>query len=591
MDALPQLTEDQIQKRAFGASFSRGYSYFESGAILNPRRADMTLRAQCWGSAPQPYHVQAILGAGGVLSAFCSCPVGAGGACKHVVALLLTWLHQPQHFKVVASLEESLNQRSKEELVKLILKLIERDPDLEPLVEMPLPGHGDDGPPIDAALIKRQVQRFIGNMSYEWGASYAAASEISHVVSEGDAYANAGDWRNAAIVYSTTAKEILDNYEDIYEEEGEFLYEVGRCAEGLAECLNHIENGKQRYEMIRTLFDMVRWDIDFGGVGLSDEAELALVEQTTSDERVEIAVWAREMLASYEKKADTYSSGWREQALGGFLLNLEMDTLDDEAYIVLCRETRRLRDLVGRLLELGRVSEAVAEARQASDYELLALSDDIRTAGYGDMAEQLLWKRCTQTKDTRVVQQLLTWVQERGDFNAALELALQVFQMRKHVEHYQQLRAVAQSAERWPEIQTQVLDQLSAENQHALLIEIYLAETRIDDALKELRTLEQSRRSETLSFHMPSSLSLKVARAAEAERPEAAIEIYVNEARHLIARRGRGNYNEAARHLVRVKNILQELDKQKQWNAFITQIREDNRRLPALKDELNRAGL
>ena len=590
MSKLPQLTEDKIRNWTDGDSFSRGSSYFEQNAIINPRRAEMTLRAQCAGSAFQPYQVNATLSQKNIITAYCSCPVG-GGRCKHVVALLLTWLHRPEQFRKVASLRESLDQRSKEELVELILKLVERDPDLEPLVEMPLPGQGDDGPPIDAALIKRQIQRVIGNMSYEWGASYAAASEINHVVSEGDAYANADDWRNAAIVYSTIAKEILGNYEDIYEEEGEFLYEVGRCTEGLTECLNHIDNGKQRYEIIRTLFEIVRWDINFGGVGLSDEAEPALIEQTTADERVEIAAWARDLLANNEKKDDIYSSGWREQAIGGFLLNLEMDALDDEAYIALCRETGRLRDLVGRLLELGRVTEAVAEARQASDYNLLALSNDIRIAGYADLAEQLLWERRSQTKDTRVVQLLLTQVQERGDFDAALELAQQVFQMRKHIENYQQLRAVAQSAERWPEIQAQVLDQLSAENQFALLIEIYLDEERIDDALRELRTLEQSKRSGPFSFYIPSSLSMKVARAAEAERPEAAIDIYLTEARHLIARRGRGNYSEAARHLVRVKDILQGMDQQKRWNALITQIREDNRRLPALKDELNRAGL
>ncbi|MCP4167007.1 MAG: hypothetical protein GY759_14120 [Chloroflexi bacterium] len=340
MDALPQLTEGQIQERAFGASFSRGYDYYERGRILDARRADATLRAQCWGSFPLPYQVCATLGAGGIESADCSCPVGRGGACKHVVALLLTWLHQTQRFQVVTSVEKSLNQRSKEELVELILKLVERDPDLVPLLEMPLPGTVATNQALDPVLIRQQVHAVIDHVPYDWRASYAAAGQVGEVVSEGDAYAQAGDWRNAAVVYRTVADEILDSFDEIYQEESEYIDEVIRCVRGLAECLQHFDDTDERGAIVRALFEIVRWDFSYGGVGLSDDAELALIEQTASNERSEVAAWTRELMAECKAGEDSTYKKYRLQELGGLLLALEGDTLDDEGFISLCAGRR-----------------------------------------------------------------------------------------------------------------------------------------------------------------------------------------------------------------------------------------------------------
>ena len=392
MDTPLKLTETQVRAWTGTGSFGRGYDYYTSKRVINLILVGTTLSGQCAGSAPAPYHVEVALADDGIASASCTCPVGTGGRCKHVAALLLTWLHGAEPVRKGISLERSLNERSKEDLIQLILKLVQRDPDLAPLLEMPLPGRGQDRPALDAALIRRQVRQIIDRMPQEWGASYAAAGEVGRVVSEGDAYARAGDWGNAAVVYATVAQEILDDYESIYEEEGEFLSEVGRCAQGLAACLDHIGDGESRRAIVRSLFAMVRWDITSGGLGLSDDAEITLIDQTTAEERAEMAAWVRGLLPESPQAQGSFANDWRQQALGGFLLRLEQDTLDDEAYLALCRQTGRLRDAVGRLLQLGRVEEAVEEARQASDYELLTLSRDIWNAGQPDVAEEAAWR-------------------------------------------------------------------------------------------------------------------------------------------------------------------------------------------------------
>ncbi|MBU0703231.1 MAG: hypothetical protein KKC18_05130 [Chloroflexi bacterium] len=86
-------------------------------------------------------------------------------------------------------------------------------------------------------------------------------------------------------------------------------------------------------------------------------------------------------------------------------------------------------------------------------------------------------------------------------------------------------------------------------------------------------------------------MSIRVAQAAEESRPRAAIRIYVERTERLIAARGRGNYVEAAGYLARVRELYHRLSEPETWGTFIADLREQNRRLPALKDELNKAGL
>jgi hypothetical protein len=63
------------------------------------------------------------------------------------------------------------------------------------------------------------------------------------------------------------------------------------------------------------------------------------------------------------------------ESLGSFLVDLEGDTPDDEAFLRVCRDTGRREDLAETLLKLGRVEEAAAELRRAnSAYELTRLA-------------------------------------------------------------------------------------------------------------------------------------------------------------------------------------------------------------------------
>ena len=86
-------------------------------------------------------------------------------------------------------------------------------------------------------------------------------------------------------------------------------------------------------------------------------------------------------------------------------------------------------------------------------------------------------------------------------------------------------------------------------------------------------------------------MALEVANAAEETRPRAALELYQQHAESLIAQQGRQNYQQACRYLATVRRLYERLGESEAWARYIADLRERNRRLRALMEELAAAGL
>ena len=580
MTDLSQLTQADIHNWTDPRSFGRGQQYFQGGYILNPRRQGNTLKARCAGSRPQPYHIEITLGPEGIARGTCSCPVGSGGHCKHAVALLLTWLHEPDRFTEMENLETALSRRSKAELIVLVRRMLDRYPDLETLLELPIVGETKEPPPVDAEVIRRQTRSAFAGIGYDdWGATYDIAQQLLELVEIGDDYAGRESWRDAATIYQTVMEETLENYGMVQDESG-YLHEVvNRCVDGLKACLVATEDPFRREMLLEALFGVYRWDVDFGGIDMGYQSQGIILEQATSEEKRQVAEWVRVALPAGES--------WGRQAYGRFLLQLEEEWLDDDAFLRICRETGRRQDLVERLLALDRVDEAVAATREASDYRLLRLADIFIAQNYGDMAETLIRERMPTSQDTRLTEWLKERALERGDQEEALVLAERLFWQRPNLQRYQELRTLAQPLGRWEDLHKTLLDRLDEEEKYTLLIEVHLDEKEVDRALE---TLKQRRAASRWGWRND-RLTMQIAHAAEEERPREAIRLYVEASKQLIAARGRDNYATATTYLTRVRDLRHRLGEGTTWETFIAELRENNRRLRALKDELNKAGL
>ncbi len=82
-----------------------------------------------------------------------------------------------------------------------------------------------------------------------------------------------------------------------------------------------------------------------------------------------------------------------------------------------------------------------------------------------------------------------------------------------------------------------------------------------------------------------------VAARSRHARPRKAIPIYIARARAEIGMRSRDYYAQAARHLTIVRELYKDIGEEETWAKWIAELREEFRRLRALQDELNKAGL
>ncbi len=578
--ALRSLSESDLKRWISTESLARGRRYFTDGAIVTPRRIGATLKAECAGSRPTPYRVEVTLGPKGIVADDCSCPIG--GRCKHVAALLYAWIDDPDSFTSMDDIDTLLAKRSQTELADLIHKMIDRYPDLELLLELPTPNDRAKGKPIDPAVVQRQVHHAFAGAGDEWGYANAAAHELNGVVDTGDQYIEHSDWLNAATVYETIMRGVLAEYESVQDEEGDLNEIVNRCAVGLGKCLNAIDAPLRRQHIVRALFDVYLWDVNFGGIDMGYPAHDLMLKQTTPSERQQLIGWTQKALPSGKE----WSANWHRQVLGRLLLDLQKDTLDDEAYLAVCRKTGRIEDLIDRLLKLDRLDEAIEEARRADDYALLQLADIFVKHRQTQHADQLIRDRVPKSKDTRLLEWLKKQAARRGNKTEVFDLSEQLFKAAPALEGYKQVKIAALACRRWEQVRPTLLAHLNQAKDYALLTEIHLLDKEIDAALESVEKVK-----DVWYEWGHETLSIQVAKAAEKDRPEAALRIYQTTVDQLIAARGRDSYQTAVRYLKRMRPLFQRLNQNEVWQTLMVGIREKNRMLRALKEELDKAGL
>jgi catechol 2,3-dioxygenase-like lactoylglutathione lyase family enzyme len=411
------------------------------------------------------------------------------------------------------------------------------------------------------------------------------------------------DYLSAATIYETLVMEIFDrshlyseeeeeydDYDEYYEQnwyhpEEEGLGDLVReCLEALGNCLAQEQADRvAREKIIEVLFAIYQQDLKAGSIGLAARASELLVEHTTPLERSTIAGWLRDALTDEMEEI----SSSRRQEYGRFLLALEKDTLDDETYLQICRETHRNFDLVDRLLALGRVDEAIREAKQVNDSDLLNMAHIFVEHEQDAVAERLIQERAEQTKGRHLLDWLKKRYLARNDQAAALEVAETMFRTYPDLEGYKEVRQLATQLGRWETLRPELLAFLEESRNTPLLIHIALDEGEIDRALALLKS--DSKPDYRYAYYY--NIELTVARAAEETRPRAAIEIYQKQAEKLIALRQRKHYHEACKYLAKVRALYEKLGENEEWTSYITELRERHHTLRALKEEMEKARL
>src|SRR3989440_3358480 len=433
--------------------------------------------------------------------------------------------------------------------------------------------------------------------------------ELLTVRQTADTLAQQGDVLGAATIYETMVMEIFEQshlyyeeaeYDDYYEEEGYYPEEegleefVGESIEVLGSYLADKQTDRvAREKSIAVLFAIYRRDLHADDShGFAERAAEQLVRYATPLERQTIAEWIREVLADEEQEI----AGSERQTYGKFWLDLQNETLDDEAYLRICRETGRTSDLVDRLLTLGRIDEAARETQRVDDLAFLGLVNLFIQHGQDAVAERMVRARIKEKPALHLLEWLQKYYRDRGNHVAELEIAETLFRTQPYLRRYQELRDLARQLGRWETLRPELLAFLEQTSNTTLLIQVALDEGDIDHALQLLKGSAKKdiygyTYPEGYSYYWYGNIALEVARAAEETRPREAIELYRQYAERLIALRDRKNYQAACKYLAKMRALYEKLGESDAWTSYITALREQNRNLRALKEELANAGL
>lgn len=231
MSAILHIKQSDVRNWTDDVYFQRGQNYYEQGAIYDQRKQGMILKSKCAGSQAPFYRQEVLFSSHGIESAECSCPVGEGGHCKHTVALLLSWVHDPDSFQEAESLDVVLEKRSKAGLIAIIKEMLEQEPDLESLLELPLVE--GESQPLNIKAIRQQANRAFQGTDFEWGYAREIKRDLNPLLKLASSYLSRNDAENSALVYETIVETILENENAaLGDEEGQLLGVVYDAVKG-----------------------------------------------------------------------------------------------------------------------------------------------------------------------------------------------------------------------------------------------------------------------------------------------------------------------------------------------------------------------
>jgi uncharacterized Zn finger protein len=635
------LTESQIANQTDSGSFSRGRGYFRSGRIFDAVRRESTLRARCHGSSGGPYLVEVTLAPSNQakgpnpIAFACDCP--RGGFCKHIVALLLTWIDAPESFEVRPPIAEVLSEKCQEELIALIEQMLRAVPELEEMLGAPLPVAGAPGNGlVDEATIRRQVanairegedfdgyDRYGRRGRYDYDDYYQArriARKLEQLIALAVAHADAGQPRNALRIAAALVEELVPQLPSIYDHDGDLFVVLGHADEVLAACLDAQEGAPddqrltddERSRLIDVILAIWQKDLEIGALDLAGPE--AIARAASAEEQRRVGDWLRRSIKT--ESDNEWHRSWHNRQVIGFLSLLGGGAgLYDEELLTEYRNAELWDDAAALLLRMDRVDEAIAIAtrRLTAAASLTAFTDRLIATGEPRRIEQAitliddrLWE--AEGQNARNDQALGEWLQRRyaehGRPEKALALAHDRFRVAPDRRTYDAVKTAAllpgQPGDPWPALRPELIATLQKRGGWYGLIDIHLEEGEVAEAIAALKQAEKPSKRGKPGYDYgfgygwaaaSGEYDKRVAAAAEAEFPDESIRLYRRQADRMIDHRQRPYYQEAAKYLARVKALLEANGRTEEWTALIADLRDQHKRLRALREELDALGL
>ena len=262
----PNITEDQIQDRCTKKVFSRGEGYFYDEAIENAMFHGWTLSANCQGSEATPYHVSVELTPTGIADAACSCLYDWGGDCKHIVALLLTYVHEREEIRSVEPILTAIAEKPRATLLRVISELLKREPTLVSIVETytdsVVESQFGDTPTAftvvasaTSTVYREQIDRLFGDKFLEQHQLHAVIAQLTELLKHAESLVQIGATEFALSILYALIHQSIVRYEDTLQS-AELPRFVGRCTTQFVQIADTLEESTALYEYRRPLLEL-----------------------------------------------------------------------------------------------------------------------------------------------------------------------------------------------------------------------------------------------------------------------------------------------------------------------------------------------
>jgi uncharacterized Zn finger protein len=594
-----KLSETAIRAGATEKSFARGRELFRRGGVSRAAVQDRTLSGVCEGSESPFYRVRAELDEGGVRSASCTCPYDFGGYCKHVIALLLSYVHEHESFAVRKEPAELLSELSREQLLALLIKLLSEQPDLYELIEAALAapsvsGSGKTAPSrrreINVAVYRRRVSSIMHGLDH-MRASEAywhvggLTDELRGVERSVREFLDAGETETALRILLTLVEETSDGFEYLDDSDGELGDFLDGLGATLAEVILSLDlDEDERENLLSDLDDLHDHLSDYGVEGLG----IAILGARHGWEELPAAARPGETRSGYEDEGDDaeadedewYASGWAPKDPAQVLTRAKLNVLERQGrtdeYLALCLHAGEHLRYALKLSGLGRMPEAISHAlKHLTDAgEAFTLAQHLRDSGHLNEAIRVGERGLRLKGRKAALGQWLGAVEEaKGRTKQALEAWLAVFRESPSLDLWRTLKRLA--GRRWGKLKHEVMASLEKFYDKQPLAEVLVEEQEWDAAIRLADRHAQEH-----------EVAATIANALITRRPEWVICVSVNHAESLIAPTKSSLYPAAADWLHRAKAAYTYSGRTDEWQEYLRRLKEQYRRRPALMAHL-----
>jgi uncharacterized Zn finger protein len=584
----PTLTAATIRELARSTSYDRGQSYYERGAVNDVVRRGDTVQATVEGSQYQPYTVTIEFDDAGVAGTDCSCPYDHGGICKHRVAVLLTYIHDPDQISHQQPISAVITDADRDTLESLLVELVDSRPELAEWVEIRLGAAEDDTGvssqgSVNLESIRQQTTHALPDPGQRGrGDAYAEAErmaeELDALIEQAWMAIEADDGETALAILAAITDEITaGRWAELLPHDATAVYTVlGDLGESFTEAVltaTLTESERDTWEQ-----RLIEWDDQLQRyMGKPTFAAAATAAaQGWDDERLQQAMQGD--LGGGEFWNDD-SPRYTDDLIVARLNVLERQDRTEE-YLNLAQAAGQPQAYAMMLVQEGRIEAAVDHGteRLSTPDALLALAKSLREHDQTQAALTVAEHGLTVDglrKDT-----LAEWLRDRaasvGERELALEAAVTAFETSPSLRAYQAVEEIA--GDDWKSVRTELLEFLRTQDPGRRTASRY-AEVFIDEELYD-EAIDLADSAGRASVVEP------VVDAVLEERPQWAISACKTQAEPIIDNGQHDRYRTAVRWLERAGTAAQAADELDEWRDYVENLRDDHYRKYKLRPML-----